>query len=334
MAKYNFPTRKIKSKATLVVALIIIVITAISNLYSDYKSFSAAKQAIAESKGLFGAHFIDVGQGDSTLLASPGGKYMLIDCGPTDNSRYLVKYLKDFGVESLEYLLITHPHEDHYGGAESIIENFGVENLIIHEAFANEYPYDMLIDELENSKYTDDAAVAFAKPGDTFEFAGCAQFMIIAPESPDKKDLNNASLCLKMIFGSTSFLFTGDAEKSLEREMLANGYNLSADVFQAGHHGSSTSNTKAFVEAADPKFAVISCEKDNDYGHPHKETLETFEENGVQVLRTDEMSDIVIFSDGENVDYSENFLEYEEKPTKNNSIFFDYIRSLAERLFG
>ena len=334
MAKYNFPTRKIKSKATLVVALIIIVVTAVSNLYSDYKSFSEAKQAIADSNSLFSVHFLDVGQGDSTLIRSPGGKYMLIDCGPTDSGEYVVKYLKDLGVEVLDYLLITHPHEDHYGGAERGIGNFGVETLIIHEAFADEYPYDMFIDELEDSKYTDKAGIHFAKPDDSFLFDNCAEFMIIAPEKADTDNLNNSSICLKMIFGSTSFLFTGDAEKQVEREMLANGYNLSADVYQAGHHGSSTSNTAAFVEEINPQFAVISCERNNDYGHPHKETLETFKELGVQVLRTDEMSDIVIFSDGENVIFSEDFLELGATDVRDENILFEYIKSFCKRMFA
>ena len=336
MAKHVFPTKKVKSKITLVFLIIVAVVITLSDAYENYKSFEKAKQAIAQTNGLFSVHFIDVGQGDSTLLATPDGKYMLIDCGPTDSSDYLVKYLDNVGVDTLEYLVISHPHEDHYGGAEAVLENFEVENLIVHKEFVREYPYDMLINEYGNNPDNEDMDVCFAKPGNLYDFSDCAEFIVIAPEKPDKENLNNASICLKVIFGSNAFLFTGDAEKSVEREMLGSSFNLSADVFKAAHHGSSTSNIKAFVEQISPQIAVVSCEKDNDYGHPHKETLETFKEQKVTVLRTDEASDVVICSDGENVKYIGNMFsdEIQLNTEVKGNYFFEYIINLIRDGLG
>lgn len=335
MARHVFPTKKIKSKITLIVLLIVAVVITLSDAYEDYRSFEKAKQAISQTNGLFSAHFIDVGQGDSTLLATPDGKYMLIDCGPTDSSDYVVKYLDNIGVDKLEYLVISHPHEDHYGGAEAVLQNFEVENLIVHKEFVCEYPYDMLINEFGDNPDNEDLEVFFAEAGDSYDFSDCAEFMIIAPEKPDKQNLNNASICLKVIFGSTAFLFTGDAEKSVEKEMIGSSYNLSADVFKAAHHGSSTSNIKTFIEQINPKFAVVSCEKENDYGHPHKETLDTFKNYGVTVLRTDEISDIIISSDGEDVRYIENIFSTETKSQTEakDNYFFEYIFNLIRKGF-
>ncbi len=331
LSRYNFPTRKIRSKTTLIVTAVVILIYLAMTVYTDYKNFAKAREAMSVTDGLFSAHFIDVGQGDATLICSPGGEHMLIDCGTTDSSEYLVKYLKDMGVDSLEYLIITHPHEDHYGGAPAVIDTFPVENFMIHEDFAEIYPYDIYIDELSDNE---DTEIIYAEVKDKFEFADCAAFMILSPKEADYDDYNNSSMSLKLVFGSTSFLFTGDAESRLEKEMLSGGYNLDSDVFQAGHHGSSTSNKKSFVNAVSPEYAVISCGEDNRYGHPHKESLEVFEKCGAEILRTDEMSDIVLLSDGTAVGFAENFSNSnnEKKEPQSKNMIGEYIKNLMERL--
>lgn len=332
--KAQYPNTRVRSGTVTVVTAVILALTALAGLYADYLRYCETAAVIARTERLFAAHFIDVGQGDACLLVTPENDTMLVDCGTTDSSAYLVKYLKDAGIERLTYLLLTHPHEDHYGGAEAVIKAFPVENLVILDEFAETYPYDRFIYMVENNAFGEDSEVILAARDDLFSFGSAASFYIFAPEKADFDDYNESSLALKLIFGNTSFLFTGDAEKGSERAMLAAGYDVSADVFSAGHHGSATSNTASFVQAVSPDYAVISCGKNNSYGHPHQKTLQTFADNGVTVLRTDESGDIVLVSDGERV------LPLAELPddgaAKEEKGFFRYlgerVGELAEKI--
>ena len=302
MKKLRYPSRNVKNKAVKLFTAAILVIAAAFGILHDYiAKETGSKQLLAATDGYFTAHYIDVGQGSAALLASPDDSFMLIDTGTTESSAYLVKYLKDAGVDTLDYLIITHPHEDHYGGAESVIKNFPVENFLILSDFTDTYPYDRFIYMLENNSFGADTNIEPVVRDDTFTFANDCVFRIISPEEADFDDFNESSLALKLIYGNTAFLFTGDSEKATENAMIANGYDLRADVFLAGHHGSATSNTLAFVQAVSPEYAVISCGKDNSYGHPHEDTLKNFESCGAEVLRTDISGSIIIVSDGNSV---------------------------------
>lgn len=295
-----------KSKYVKLIVAAVIVVISLVYVYKDYKSFEKVQRAVDSADGMFSVHYIDIGQGDATLLRSPSGKFMLIDCGPTGSSEYLVKYLYDMGVERLDYVLITHPHDDHFGGVYSVMEHFEIEELVIHEDFAETYPYDKYIRMADDYGYD----VVLTSVGDKFEFGGCAEFEIIGPARTDADDLNESSLCFRVVYEDTAFMFTGDAEFETERSLLLTGKPLKANVLQAGHHGSSTSNTVDFVKAVNPEYAVVSCAKNNDYGHPHRETVRIFENEGIKMLRTDVKGSIVFVSDGKEVTYLENFFEY------------------------
>ena len=300
-----YPNGKARHQTVKLLALVIaLVYVAFTALY-DKNGRENDQAAFLQKDGLFAAYFIDVGQGDATLLVAPNGESMLIDCGPTENADYLVKYMNDVGVQTLDYLILTHPHEDHYGGAGAVIENFPVENFLIQGDSTEMYPYDRFIYMVTHNRFDTETAVIGAYIDDKFTFADTAEFRIFAPEKADPDDANESSLALKLVYGETSFLFTGDAEKGSENAMLADGYNLKADVFSAGHHGSATSNSDGFIAAVSPTYAVVSCGKNNSYGHPHKKTLATFEKYGVTVLRTDESGDIVLLSDGKSVVYDD-----------------------------
>lgn len=302
----KIPFGHTKSKYVKIIITAVIVIVTLVHVISDYQRFEKVQRAIDSADGMFSVHYIDIGQGDATLLRSPSGKFMLIDCGPTSSSGYLVKYLYDMGVERLDYLLITHPHEDHFGGAFSVMEHFEIEELIIHEDFAETYPYDKYIRMADDYGYD----VVLTAVGDHFEFGGCAEFEIIGPEKTDADDLNESSLCFRVVYENTAFMFTGDAEDHTESSLLSSGKPLKSNVLKAGHHGSSTSNTVNFVNAVSPEYAVVSCGKNNDYGHPHRETVRIFENAGIKMLRTDEKENIVFVSDGKEVTYLEHFFEY------------------------
>lgn len=238
------------------------------------------------SEGL-NIHTIDVGQGDSTLLEC-NGNYMLIDAGETDHGKAVVDYLKQYNVEKLSYMVITHPHSDHYGGAEAVLENIETENIILTEAYNTTSSWEGLVDYIDSNNYN----VIMPESNQVFNLGEC-NITTYVPEI-DNDDLNNCSVVLKAEYDGMSALFTGDAEKSEERAILESGFNVKADVLNVGHHGSSTSTSKEFFENVNPQLALISCGKNNDYGHPHKETTALLKKQNVKSLRTDEQGSIIV----------------------------------------
>jgi beta-lactamase superfamily II metal-dependent hydrolase len=238
------------------------------------------------------AHFIDVGQGDSTLIEA-NGHFMLIDAGEKDQTDTVIDYLKAQGVKKLDYVIGTHPHSDHIGGMEGVIREFDVTNVMLPEKEHTTRIYEQLLDAIadKNNKVT------IPKAGESYRL-GDASFQIISPNRDYGDNLNNWSIGMRLVYGKTSFVLCGDAEKEAEQDMLLSGFPLKADVLKVSHHGSSTSSSPEFIKAVSPRYAVISCGKNNDYGHPHKETMDLFKKQGIKVLRTDQLGTIVIESDG------------------------------------
>ena len=248
-------------------------------------------------KGELSIHYVDVGQADCTILVSDG-EALLIDAGNNNDEELVVEYFQELGVERLVYAIGTHSHEDHVGGLDSVIEHCDPEYVMLPEEDSTTKTYRDVLTAIEEQD------VELLRPviGDVYEF-GEASFQILGPAPVEKDSPNGYSICLLVTFGENRFLFTGDAEAEEEEEMLALGVSLECDVFQAGHHGSSTSNTRDFLKAADPVYTVISCGVDNDYGHPHAETVAEFEEQDIQMYRTDLMGTIVVTSDGKNISF-------------------------------
>ena len=253
--------------------------------------------AKTESGTDLNVHFIDVGQGDSTLIEKDG-RYMLIDAGERDQGPVVVSYLKEQGVKTLDYVIGTHPHSDHIGGLEAVIRAFDVGTIIMPEKAHTTKLYERLLDTIEEKNLK----ITLPKPGTTYDL-GSASFQILAPNRDYGDELNNWSVGIRVDYGNNSFLLCGDAEKEAEEDMVANGLSLKADVLKVSHHGSSTSSSQVFIDRADPEYAVISCGKNNDYGHPHKEPLELFQKKHIKVLRTDQLGTIVAVSDGTKVTF-------------------------------
>ncbi|MEY8355209.1 ComEC/Rec2 family competence protein [Lachnospiraceae bacterium 54-53] len=242
-------------------------------------------------------HFIDVGQGDSTL-AEKDGRFMLIDAGEQDQAETVVSYLKAQGVRKLDYVIGTHPHSDHIGGLEAVIREFDVDKVILPEKEHTTKTFERLLDAVADKNLK----ITLPRVGDSYKL-GDASFRIIAPNRDYGDNLNNWSVGIRLAYGTTGFVLCGDAEKEAEEDMAANGLDLNADVLKLSHHGSSTSSSEQFMDLVDPEYAVISCGRNNDYGHPHKEVMEMLKKRGIKVLRTDQMGTVVAVSDGSGVTF-------------------------------
>jgi len=242
-------------------------------------------------------HFIDVGQGDSTLVEKDG-HYMLIDAGERDQGETVASYLEKQGVKKLDYVIGTHPHSDHIGGLETIIRKFDVQKVFLPEKEHTTKVYERLLDAIADKNLK----ITLPKPGESYSL-GDASFQIIAPNRDYGDNLNNWSIGLRLVYGKNSFVLCGDAEKDAEKDMVANGFPLKADVLKLSHHGSTTSSSEGFIDLVDPEYGVISCGKNNDYGHPHKEILDMLKKRNIKVLRTDQLGTIVAVSDGSKVTF-------------------------------
>jgi len=236
------------------------------------------------------AHFIDVGQGDATLLAGPDFT-VLIDAGRHDRDD-VVPYLKAAGVKALDLLVATHPHADHIGQMDEVLAQFPVEEVWMNGAEHTSSTFERVVDAIAAS----DATYYEPRAGERFQI-GSLLLEVIHPEQLPE-DLNEGSIGLRAVYGQVAFLFTGDAGETSEKEMISRGHHLNADIFQMGHHGSSTSNSKAFVEAVSPDVAIYSAGKGNSYGHPHREVIQLFSDLNIPVYGTDRHGTIRIVTDG------------------------------------
>lgn len=246
---------------------------------------------IVEQENCFYTHFIDVGQADCTLLKY-NSSVVLIDAGDIDSFGVIGKYLDDLGVTEINYLILTHMHTDHMGSADRILENYSVDNVLMTRAPEELIPtnefYSRLLDTLKNY----DGNVIEARAGDSYTLDGFG-FTVLAPLGV-YEELNNYSIVIKADSQGKSFLFMGDAEKQSEKDLIQSGADLKSDVLKVGHHGSSTSSRAAFVSAVSPKIAVISCGRDNAYGHPNRSTLNNLGKTDAEVFRTDIDGNVVI----------------------------------------
>lgn len=243
-------------------------------------------------------YYLDVGQGDAELITLPTGENILIDAGLKAGSDNLVNYLKELGVKKIDILIATHPHADHIGGMEKVIKNFDIGEIYMPKVADSQVPTTVTYTKLLEAIQAKGLSINQAKAGTTILTNGNAKLEILAPNSTSYKDLNDYSIVTKLTYGNHKFLFTGDAEKASENEMLSKKYDLSCDILKLGHHGSSTSTTDQFLKAASPSAAIISCGLNNDYGHPHKETMETMQNNKITVYRTDSDGTILAETDG------------------------------------
>lgn len=237
-------------------------------------------------------HFIDVGQADAAVILC-GGQTMMIDGGNAEDSSLIYSYLKNtLGVSHIDYMIATHPHEDHIGGLSGALNA-----CTVGEIFSPVTEYDSKV-FMNLVKYAGKQGKTLTVPevGQTVSL-GQARVQFISP-AKQYEGTNDQSIVVRITFGATSFLFTGDAEWEAEHDMVDSGYRLDATLLKVGHHGSSSSTNYAFLREVMPEYAIISVGEDNAYGHPTAETLSRLRDVGAEVCRTDEMGSIVVRSDG------------------------------------
>ncbi len=240
-------------------------------------------------EGTLTVHFISVGQGDAILLQE-GTNGFLIDSGESSAADIVLEYLEDQGIETLDYVVGTHPHEDHIGSLAAVISAYPVGVILMPEVAHSTATYEGLLDTIIDQGLT----VTAPEPGTELVW-GDVVIEILAPLKT-YDSLNNDSIVLKVIHGENSFLFTGDIEAEAEGDLLSS--DLRADVLKVAHHGSATSTSAEFLAAVSPSYGVISVGEGNDYGHPSEDTLERLAAADVEIYRTDLSGAVVFTSDG------------------------------------
>lgn len=249
-------------------------------------------------KGEFIVHYIDVGQGDCTLIQT-NDKNLLIDAGTPDSSNTLVKYLKKLNIKKIDFIIETHPHADHIGGMKSIIDEFSIGYFFAPKVTENTDVFkNMIISLKEKNIPINTISTSKYLP---IDLGPNTKIELYSPANKEYENINNFSPLLKIYYGKTSFLFTGDAESEVEMEVIKSNALLRSDVLKVGHHGSSTSSTDSFLKEVSPKIGIISSGIDNSYGHPSPETLNKLSDLNTKIFRTDEDGTIILTSNGKSI---------------------------------
>lgn len=286
---------QIKAALFLLFAILVLQTTGCS-LPAGNKSAKGPKDTNVETLEI---HFLDIGQGDATLIKQ-GSHAMLIDAGDNDKGTAVQSYLQSQGVESLDYAIGTHPDSDHVGGLDVVLYKFPWDTVILPDLEKDTKTYQDVLKVIKDKK----KSITYPVAGTAYEL-GNAEFTIIAPAAEDYGDnWNDYSVGILLQFGENRFIFTGDAEEDAEQDMIAENIDLSADVLKAAHHGSDTANTMPFLEEVNPKSVVISCGAGNSYGHPRAGAMNNFRSIGASVYRTDEQGTIVAVSDGKEITWN------------------------------
>lgn len=246
-------------------------------------------------------HFLDTGNSDSILIKC-NGKNILIDGGENNDEELIVSYLKNQGIYKIDYMIATHPHADHIGGLDAVIKSITVENLLVANGEANTKTYRDFIDAAASKGLNPSVPIEKAK----FYLGDNSYIQIFNTNGGE--NINEQSLVTLFINGNDKFLFTGDAEKGTEKEILNDMEDV--DVLKVSHHGSKTSTSDEFLEKIKPEYAVITVGKDNSYKHPNQEVMERLEKNNIEVYRTDECGNIIFQSSGSGVFTQNNIGSY------------------------
>ncbi len=278
-----------KKKRNFIVFLIIIVISVFRLLTAP----PSDETTFIHEEGMLSVHFLDVGQAACQIILLPDNKVMMIDAGNNDDDGLICDYLDSLGIEKIDYLIGTHPHEDHIGSMDTVINNYEIGSVYMPDVEADTQTFR----DVQKALSKKSIGVTLTDAGEVIHDNGIWKAEAVAPVG-HYTDLNNMSIVLRLTYKDASFLFTGDAEEESEDDITL---EISADVLSVGHHGSSTSTSDYFLERVDPVYAVISCGEGNDYGHPHWETIDKLSDNDIITYRTDKMGTVICTTHGNGI---------------------------------
>lgn len=304
---YSFkPIRLFKNKWAKFSFCVLIIFTCVFSLLSIVGVTSWSKlfsslgiiNTVHEQDSDFSIYCLDVGQSDCTIIKC-NDEVMIIDTGTVNQSYKIRTALFALGINKIDYMVITHQHDDHMSGATELIEHYNVSNIMMPKLSdinnVDSLTYSNLIKSVADKNINPIAVSA----GDTFQL-GSSVVKVLSPIVQDD-ELNNMSVVLKITYGDTKFLFQGDSETSVEKQILNSDFNISADLIKLGHHGSKTSSFAPYLDAVNPQYAIISCNSDNNYGHPNLQVMETLAEKNITPYITSLNGNIIITSDGKEI---------------------------------
>ena len=281
----------------IIMLIVILTVTFIENELAKNSHANINNDVKEVIDGSLELYFFDVGEADSILIKENEFS-MLIDAGNNDDGNNLVNYLKnDIGIDKIDIVVGTHPHEDHIGGLDDIINAFSIGKIYLPNIITTSKTFN---DVLDSIKYNN-LSISIPKKDEIFEL-GDLVFKVISVDN-NELNLNDSSIVLRLDYGNTSYLFTGDISKSVEKELLDN--NINVDLLKIAHHGSNYSTSKKFLDKVNPKYAIISVGKNNPYNHPCSSVLRLLNNRGIKVYRTDKSGTIKIISDGNNIEVEE-----------------------------
>lgn len=287
--------------------------TSVPTIETSVSKVTATTTSLPETSEDMVVHFIDVGQGDSIFIELPNSETMLIDAGEIGQGDLVSTYIFSQGYDTIDHVVATHTHSDHIGGMPEVLDTFNIGTFYMTENTSTSSIFEQTLNKVNESG----ADICYVMAGDIIIDNGKLLCEVVAPKAIDNDEINNNSIVIKLTYGETKFLFTGDAEKSEEAGIWT---NIKCDVLKVGHHGSDSSTTPNFLKKVEPKYAVISCGLGNAYGHPSDDVLKRLYDRNIDVFRTDLQGTIVFASDGKNISVDKKPSEYTPVITTTTAI--------------
>ena len=298
MAKHKKIKKNIKRNffEILIILLAFLIINnqdKIKNLFNQNNNQNQ-NDYINMNNDLLKVHYLDVGQGDSIFIELPNNETMLIDAAESYQSENIINYLKNLNYQKIDYVIGTHPHTDHIGGLKDIINTFEIGKIYMPKVVSTTKTYESLLMAIKDKNLK----INTAKAGTSIIDTDALKINILAPNNSIYTELNNYSVVIKITYGTTKFLFMGDAEKLSENEIKE---DVTADVIKIGHHGSNTSSSIDFIKKVNAKYGIISVGLNNKYNLPKEETITNWENSGTKIYLTSINGTITASSDGTNI---------------------------------